>query len=96
MARRIESIRGFDEVPGRDTWYAGSAVINGQVVGPPLGIRSMSATADGSAILANVHVGGIPRSTDGGATWTLQNFQPELNKPVLSLLALDARTGRRL
>ena len=66
---QFEQLRGFDEVPGRETWYAGSAVINGQRVGPPLGIRSMTATADGTVLLANVHVGGIPRSTDGGVTW---------------------------
>ena len=65
----LERLRGFDEVAGRDTWYAGSAIINGQRVGPPLGIRSITATADGAVLLANVHVGGIPRSTDGGATW---------------------------
>jgi hypothetical protein len=64
-----EQLRGFDAVAGRDTWYAGSAVINGQRVGPPLGIRSITATPDGAVLLANVHVGGIPRSTDGGATW---------------------------
>jgi photosystem II stability/assembly factor-like uncharacterized protein len=29
----------------------------------------MTATADGTVLLANVHVGGMPRSTDGGATW---------------------------
>jgi hypothetical protein len=40
----LEPLRGFDEVAGRDTWYAGSAVINGQRVGPPLGIRSITAT----------------------------------------------------
>ena len=65
----LEQLRGFDAVAGRDTWYAGSAVINGQRVGPPLGIRSMTATSDGAVLLVNVHVGGIPRSTDGGATW---------------------------
>ena len=65
---QIDPLSGFETVPGRDTWYAGSAVINGQRVGPPLGVRSMSATADG-ALLVNVHVGGIPRSTDGGVTW---------------------------
>src|SRR5712671_6218770 len=65
----FEQLRGFDEVAGRDTWYAGSAVINGQRVGPPLGIRSITATPDGAVLLANVHVGGIPRSTDGGSTW---------------------------
>jgi photosystem II stability/assembly factor-like uncharacterized protein len=65
----LEQLDGFDAVAGRDTWYAGSAVIDGERVGPPLGIRSITATADGSILLANVHVGGIPRSTDGGATW---------------------------
>ena len=65
----LEQLRGFDAVAGRETWYAGSAVINGQRVGPPLGIRSITATADGAVLLANVHVGGVPRSSDGGATW---------------------------
>jgi hypothetical protein len=65
----LEQLRGFDAVAGRETWYAGSAVIDGQRVGPPLGIRSITATSDGAVLLANVHVGGIPRSTDGGATW---------------------------
>lgn len=70
----VEPLRGFDVVAGRETWYAGSAVINGQRVGPPLGIRSITATPDGGVLLANVHVGGVPRSTDGGATW-----QPTIN-----------------
>ena len=65
----IDRLSGFDTVAGRDTWYAGSALINGQRVGPPLGIRSMAATSDGAVLLANVHVGGIPRSADGGSTW---------------------------
>ncbi len=29
----------------------------------------MAATCDGAVLLANVHVGGIPRSTDAGSTW---------------------------
>ncbi len=62
-------LAGFDTVPGRDRWYAGAAMIDGVLMGPPLGIRSMAATADGAVLLANVHVGGIPRSTDGGRTW---------------------------
>lgn len=65
----FEQLRGFDAVAGRETWYAGSAVINGRRVGPPLGIRSITATPDGAVLLVNVHVGGVPRSTDGGATW---------------------------
>jgi hypothetical protein len=54
-------LAGFDGVAGRDTWHAvGSAV--------PY-VRSITTTADGHALLASVHVGGIPRSTDDGATW---------------------------
>lgn len=62
-------LTGFERVAGRETWYAGTAIIDGRVVGPPLGVRSMCATCDHSTLLVNVHVGGIPRSTDGGATW---------------------------
>lgn len=65
----VERLPGFDQVPGHDKWYAGAALIDGRLLGPPLAIRSMSATCDGRAIFANVHVGGIPRSTDGGVTW---------------------------
>lgn len=59
----VEALDGFDAVPGRDSWHT---------VGMPLQVRSMSATADG-ALLVNVHVGGIPRSVDGGLT-----FEPTL------------------
>ncbi len=56
----LERLRGFDHVPGRDQWFAG---------GPPLGVRALTATADAAAVLAAVHVGGIPRSLDAGKTW---------------------------
>jgi photosystem II stability/assembly factor-like uncharacterized protein len=65
----LHPIVGFDRVAGRDAWFAGSAIVNGQRVGPPLGIRSVAANSDGSILFANVHVGGIPRSMDGGRTW---------------------------
>jgi hypothetical protein len=65
----LEHLAGFDHVPGRDQWYAGAALIDGRLMGPPLGIRSMAATCDGKALFANVHVGGIPRSIDGGLSW---------------------------
>ncbi|MDB5672463.1 MAG: hypothetical protein JWO25_3422, partial [Alphaproteobacteria bacterium] len=61
-------LEGFDTVAGRDSWYAGAAMVDGKLMGPPLGVRSMSATCDG-ALLVNVHVGGIPRSADCGASW---------------------------
>lgn len=59
-AGEAERLKGFDTVPGRGEWFAG---------GPPLGVRSLAATADGAAVLAAVHVGGIPRSSDNGDTW---------------------------
>jgi hypothetical protein len=65
----LDPMDGFNDVAGRDTWFAGSAIVNGQRVGPPLGIRSVSANSNGSILFANVHVGGIPRSIDGGRTW---------------------------
>jgi hypothetical protein len=58
--KRFEPIEGFEAVPGRDQWHA--------VGSRQPYVRSLTATAD-SVLLANVHVGGIPRSTDGGATW---------------------------
>ena len=64
-----DAIDGFDKVAGRDAWFAGSAIVNGQRVGPPLGIRSVAANSNGTVLFANVHVGGIPRSLDGGRTW---------------------------
>jgi hypothetical protein len=56
----LEPLSGFDAVAGRDEWHQ---------VGPPLSVRTMTATADGRTLLVNVHVGGIPRSVDGGASW---------------------------
>jgi len=65
----LSRVTAFEDVAGRETWYAGTAIINDEVVGPPLGVRSLSATCDGGALFANIHVGGIPRSLDHGATW---------------------------
>ena len=65
----FERLAGFDAIEGRDKWYAGTALIDGRLVGPPLGIRSIAASCDNAVLYANVHVGGIPRSIDGGVTW---------------------------
>jgi hypothetical protein len=67
-AGELVPLEAFAHVEGRESWYAGQALVNGQLMGPPLGVRSISMTADG-ALLANVHVGGVPRSSDGGASW---------------------------
>ncbi len=66
---RLEAVKSFDNVPGRESWYAGTAIVDGRVVGPPLGVRAMSAASDGSVRVGNVHVGGIPRSTDRSVSW---------------------------
>jgi len=65
----LDPIDGFDNVAGRDAWFAGSAIVNGQRLGPPLGIRSVAANSNGSVLYANVHMGGIPRSMECGRTW---------------------------
>ncbi|MGQ0587161.1 MAG: WD40/YVTN/BNR-like repeat-containing protein [Gammaproteobacteria bacterium] len=39
------------------------------------------------------HDAAIVATGDGGKTWALQNFQPELEKPLLDVLFLDARRG---
>ncbi len=65
----FEELPAFQDVAGRATWYAGSAVIDGRRMGPPLGIRSMTACCNQAALLVNVHVGGIPRSDDAGVSW---------------------------
>lgn len=71
---RLVAVEGFQGVPGRGDWYTPWG-------GPP-DTRSLAAArapggghapADsdgaGGTWYANVHVGGVPRSTDGGATW---------------------------
>jgi hypothetical protein len=56
----LRVLPGFANVAGRDRWHAvGSA--------RPY-VRSLTTTGAG-VVLANVHVGGIPRSTDQGETW---------------------------
>ncbi|HXY92999.1 MAG TPA: hypothetical protein VEP49_11020 [Acidimicrobiia bacterium] len=53
-------VEAFDHISNRDEWHQ---------VGPALNVRSMSVTCDEQVFLANVHVGGIQRSTDGGRSW---------------------------
>jgi len=59
-SRSVERLAGFEEADGRDGWYTPWG-------GPP-DTRSLTAGNDGT-LYANVHVGGILRSSDGGETW---------------------------
>src|SRR2546428_617711 len=55
----LERVDQFDKVAGRDDWYTPWG-------GPP---DSRSISEDSNFLFVNVHVGGIVRSADGGATW---------------------------
>jgi hypothetical protein len=84
--RQFEPVDGFETVPGRDEWYAVGS-------GDPY-VRSITATTDG-VLLANVHVGGIPRSNDGGRTWEptidvdadVHEVRAHPDRPALALAA---------
>jgi len=54
---RVES---FEQAGGRDRWYT--------PWGGPADVRSLALGPDGT-LFASVHVGGILRSADGGASW---------------------------
>lgn len=56
----LEPLLPFDEADGRESWYTPWG-------GPP-DVRTMSSDPSGT-IYANVHVGGVVRSTDGGESW---------------------------
>jgi photosystem II stability/assembly factor-like uncharacterized protein len=55
---RVES---FERMPGRDGWYT--------PWGDPPDTRSIAEDA-GGPLYVNVHVGGVARSTDDGASWS--------------------------
>lgn len=55
-----QRLTGFDEADSRASWYTPWG-------GPPA-VRTM-ATADDGTLYVNVHVGGILRSDDAGASW---------------------------
>lgn len=61
----------FDEIPGRTDWDTPWG-------GPP-DVRSLAIGNDGT-VYADIHVGWICRSSDGGATW--ENVRTGLNKDV--------------
>jgi photosystem II stability/assembly factor-like uncharacterized protein len=78
---RLVTVSAFDEAEGRETWYT--------PWGAPADVRSISAGASG-ALYVNVHVGGVLRSTDGGAGWrpTL-----DIERDVHQVLAVPERPG---
>lgn len=55
----IEFVASFDRAPGRDDWFTPWG-------GPP---ATRTITEDSNTVYVNVHVGGVLRSRDEGATW---------------------------
>lgn len=78
---RLVAVPAFERVQGRDAWHT--------PWGAPADVRSISAGSDGR-IYANVHVGGVVRSDDGGARWrpTL-----DIEHDVHQVLAPPSRPG---
>jgi hypothetical protein len=60
-AGRLARIESFEVVEGRQAWYT--------PWGDPADVRSLAPAADGT-LHVNVHVGGVARSRDRGASWT--------------------------
>ena len=56
----LDPVDAFETIEGRETWFTPWG-------GPPA-VRSIAQDLSGR-LHANVHVGGIPRSVDAGATW---------------------------
>jgi hypothetical protein len=76
-----ERVRAFDRIATRDDWYT--------PWGGPADVRSMSRGPDG-VCYANVHVGGIVRSVDGG-TWTPTSL--DIDSDVHQVLARPTTPG---
>ncbi|HEX6262033.1 MAG TPA: hypothetical protein VF097_04220 [Actinomycetota bacterium] len=78
----LEAVEDFDRAEGRERWHTPWG-------GPP-DVRSLSAGPDG-VVYVNVHVGGILRSENGGATWSPTAIPIE--EDVHQVLAHPERAG---
>ena len=58
---RLARVESFETVEGRQAWYT--------PWGDPADVRSLAVGGDGT-LHVNVHVGGVARSRDAGASWT--------------------------
>ncbi len=78
-----ERVGSFDALECRDEWHTPWG-------GPPA-VRSLAATPDGW-VYADIHVGSIMRSRDGGRTWS--PVTPELNEDVHQVAACRSAPDR--
>jgi hypothetical protein len=75
----LDVVAAFDALPARDEWYT--------PWGGPADVRSMAAA--GGRVYVNVHVGGIARSDDGGATWEATGL--DIHTDVHQVVVHDGR-----
>jgi len=61
LGDRLVPVPAFDDIEGREAWHAVPS-------GVPY-VRTLTRTADARSTLAGIHVGGIARSGNGGASW---------------------------
>lgn len=64
-----------------------------QVAAPVDALLTSVTFADAEHGWAVGHDASILATTDGGTTWTLQNFQPDLGKPLFDVLFFDPQNG---
>ena len=77
----LAPIAAFDEADGRRDWYT--------PWGAPADVRSMAVGVDG-AVYVNVHVGGVLRTLDAGASW---RPMLDIEHDVHQVLASPERPG---
>ncbi|MGB2755442.1 MAG: hypothetical protein WBD75_10660 [Phycisphaerae bacterium] len=80
---KAERLEAFDALPCRSGWHTPWG-------GPPA-VRSLAATPD-RWVYADIHVGGIMRSPDGGLTW--EPVTPDLNEDVHQVATCPAAPER--
>lgn len=64
-----------------------------QVIVPTRSTLTSVVFADAQQGWAAGHDAAIIHTADGGKTWSLQHFKPELNQPLLDIFFLDAKHG---
>ena len=83
-ADRTSRVENFDQLPCRKGWHT-------PWDGPPA-VRSLAASSDGLTLYADIHVGSIMRSEDGGMTWEPVN--PHLHEDVHQVATCPAAPDR--
>ena len=80
---KVERVESFEQLDCRENWYT--------PWGGPAALRCLDRTADGW-VYADIHVGSIMRSPDGGASW--EPVTPDLHDDVHQVATSPQINGR--